>query len=81
MKKAWWLAIVPGMLALAALAFVLVLLVVKAMWAWTAPDLFPGAVKLGLVADEISWLAAFKVALFVALLAGISGARRSGSGG
>ncbi|HUU55349.1 MAG TPA: hypothetical protein VMY87_10570 [Armatimonadota bacterium] len=78
MKKAWWIAIVPGMLALAATAFVLVLLLVKVMWAWTVPDLFPGAVKLGLVAGEISWLAALKVALFAAVLAGMAGGRRSG---
>jgi hypothetical protein len=50
MKKAWWIAIVPGMVALAVMAFVLALLLVKVMWAWTVPDLFPGAVKLGLVA-------------------------------
>lgn len=78
MKKAWWIAIVPGMLALAAGVFVLVLLLLKVMWAWTVPDLFPGAVKLGLVAREISWLAALKVALFVGVLAGIAGGRKSG---
>ena len=78
MKKAWWIAVVPGMVALAAAAFVLVLLLVKVLWAWTVPDLFPGAVKLGLVAREISWMAALKVALFVGLLAGITGGRKSG---
>jgi hypothetical protein len=78
MKKAWWLAVVPGMLGLVAMALVVVLVVVKALWAWTVPDLFPGAVKVGLVAQEISWLAALKVAIFAAVLAGISGARRGG---
>jgi hypothetical protein len=86
MKKACWIAIVPGMVALAAAAFVLVLLLVKVMWAWTVPDLFPGAVKLGLVAREISWMAALKVAIFVGalkvavlggVLAGITGGRKS----
>ncbi len=78
MRKSWWIAVVPGVLALAAAAFVLVLLLVKALWAWTVPDLFPGAVRLGLVARSISWLAAFKIAIFVAVLAGIAGARRGG---
>ncbi len=78
MKKAWWLAVVPRVLGLVAVALVLVLLAVKALWAWTVPDLFPGAVKIGLVAREISWLAAFKVAIFAAVLVGIAGARRGG---
>jgi len=55
-----------------------VLLLLKVMWAWTVPDLFPGAVKLGLVAREISWMAALKVALFVGVLAGMTGGRKSG---
>ncbi len=46
------------------------------LWAWTIPDLFPGAVDQGLVAGSISWLTAFKLALFVALLTGITGMRR-----
>ena len=75
MKKPWLLAVVPGVLALAAAALVLVLLLVKVLWAWTIPDLFPGAVKEGLIAATISWLTAFKVALFAAILAGLSGAR------
>jgi hypothetical protein len=66
------------MLALAAAAFVLVLLLVKVLWAWTVPDLFPGAVEQGLVAASISWLAALKIAIAVAVLAGIAGARKSG---
>jgi len=75
MKKPWLLAIIPGALALVAAALVLVLLLVKALWAWTVPDLFPAAVEQGLIAAQISWLAALKVAIFVALLAGLTGAR------
>jgi len=77
MKKSWWLAVVPGLLGLIVLVVAVVLLVVKALWAWTVPDLFPGAVKVGLVAREISWLAAFKVSLFAAVIAGLAGARGS----
>jgi hypothetical protein len=76
MKKSWLLAIVPGGLLLAAGVLVLVLLLLKALWAWTVPDLFPGAVEQGLIAAKISWLAALKVAIFVAILAGVAGHRR-----
>ena len=64
------------MLAATAAVFVFVLLLVKALWAWTVPDLFPGAVAQGLVAKEIGWLTAVKLSIFVVLLAAISGARK-----
>jgi hypothetical protein len=60
-------------IAAACVAFVIVLLLLKSLWAWTVPDLFPGAVEQGLVAKEISWLAAAKVALFLAVLSGFAG--------
>ena len=62
--------IVAGV-TVACVAFVVVLFLIKALWAWTIPDLFPGAVDQGLVAKSISWLTAAKVALFVAVLAGV----------
>jgi hypothetical protein len=65
--------IVVAGLTVACLAFAVVLLVIKALWAWTIPDLFPGAVAQGLVAGTISWLTAMKVAILVAVLSGISG--------
>ncbi len=70
MRRACLVAIVPGVLAVMVGALVLMLLVVKLLWAWTIPDLFPGAVEGGLVVGEISWYVAFKVAVFVAILAG-----------
>jgi hypothetical protein len=76
MKKAWWIAVIPGILALIAGYIIIVLLLVKLLWAWTIPDLFPGAVEQGLVAGEISWITAFKVAVFVAVFAGLAGVRR-----
>jgi len=72
MKKSWVLAAVPGVLVLAAGVLVLVLLLVKLLWAWTVPDLFPGAVEKGFVASSISWLTALKVAIFVAVLSGFA---------
>lgn len=79
MKKAWLAAIIPGALAVAAGALVLALFLVKVLWAWTIPDLFPGAVEQGLIASEVSWLTAFKVAIFVAFLSALSGIRHHNS--
>jgi hypothetical protein len=76
MKKTWWIAVIPGILMLIAGYIIIVLLLVKLLWVWTIPDLFPGAVEQGLVAGEISWITAFKVAVFVAVLAGLAGVRR-----
>ena len=77
MKKSWIAAIVPGILALMAGIFVLALFLIKLLWSWTIPDLFPGAVEQGLIAGSITWLAAFKLALFLAVLAGFAGIRSS----
>ena len=50
--------------------FVLSLVVFKFVWAWVVPDLFPGAVDQGLVVANLTWLAAFKLAVLVAVLSG-----------
>ena len=83
MRKVWWTVIVPGCtvgcvgtIALIVGVFVLALLLIKLVWAWTIPDLFPGGVEQGLIADSLSWYTAFKLAIFVALLGGLAGARR-----
>ena len=73
MDKRWLIAIVPGILASVLGAFIVALFLVKILWAWTIPDLFPGAAKQGLIAKEISWYTSLKVAIFVAALAGIAG--------
>ena len=74
--KRWLIAIVPGILALVLGAFIVALFLVKILWVWTIPDLFPGAVEQGLIAKEISWYTSLKVAIFVAALAGIAGIRK-----
>lgn len=76
MKKSRLIAVIPGLLALVAAAFVLVLFLVKVVWGWTVPDLFPGAVEQGLVAASISWYTALKVAIFAAILAGFGGVKK-----
>ena len=54
----------------------LALLVIKLVWAWTVPDLFPGAVEQGLIAEKLSWWPAFKLAILVALLGSLAGLRQ-----
>ncbi len=73
MRNAWIVAVVPGLLALVAGVFVLTLLMLKLLWSWTIPDIFPGAVQQGLIARDLSWYTALKLAIFVAVIAGFSG--------
>lgn len=51
-------------LAVGAVVF-LALLAIRGLWAWVLPDLFPGAVQQGLIAAELSWAAAGKLALLL----------------
>jgi hypothetical protein len=69
--------IVAGGITIACIAFVVVLLLIRFLWGWTVPDLFPGAVEQGLVARSISWLTAAKVAILLAVVSGIAGGHRS----
>jgi len=76
MNKSKLVKIIPGIIALVLGVAAIMFFVIKLLWAWTVPDLFPGAVEQGLVAAEISWLTSFKLALFIGL---INGARISSS--
>ena len=76
MNKSKLFKIIPGIIALVLGVAAIMFFVIKLLWAWTVPDLFPGAVEQGLVAAQISWLTSFKLALFVGL---INGARISSS--
>ena len=62
--------IFAGIISLVTVIFVCVFFLIKFMWSWVVPDLFPGAVESGLVASEISWFTALKLALFMAILGG-----------
>ena len=64
------LKIIPGILALVIGIMILAFFIIKWIWAWTIPDLFPGAVEQGLIAKEISWFTSFKLALFLAVVGG-----------
>jgi hypothetical protein len=77
MSKSNLAGIILGGVIVACIAFVVVLFLIKALWAWTVPDLFPGAVTQGLVAGSISWGAAAKLAILAAVLSGVAGGHRS----
>ena len=53
-----------------AMTFVISLVLFKFVWAWVVPDLFPGAVTQGLISSDLTWFAAFKLAVLVAVLSG-----------
>jgi lysylphosphatidylglycerol synthetase-like protein (DUF2156 family) len=74
-NKSWLVAIIPGILVIVVAVFVVVLLLIKLVWAWTIPDIFPGAVAAGLIVKTISWYTAFKLAVFASIMAGVAGAR------
>ncbi len=63
---------IPSVMLIVIGVFVLGILMIKLIWMWTIPDLFPGAVANGLVAGRISWFAALKLSVLVALLAAIT---------
>ena len=77
MRKSWWIAVIPGALGVIVGLFILALLLLKILWGWAIPDLFPGAVEQGLVARSISWYTALKMAIFVAVLGGVAGLSKS----
>ena len=51
------------LITLIALPVILVLL--KLLWAFTVPEIFPGAVEQGLITATLSWTAALKLAVFI----------------
>ncbi len=72
MDKSKLFKIIPGAIALVLGVATVMFFVIKLLWAWTIPDLFPGAVEQGLIAAEISWLTSFKLALFLGIVRGIT---------
>ncbi len=57
-------------LVTAVVAFAVGVILVKLLWAWTIPDLFPVAVDQGLIAGGLTWLTAMKATALVAILSG-----------
>lgn len=56
----------------AVIAFGITVVVLKFVWAWVVADLFPGAVAQGLINANLTWLAAVKFAVLVAVLTGVN---------
>lgn len=52
----------------AAVTFVIGVILVKLLWAWTIPELFPAAVEGGLIVGNIAWQAALKITALFAIL-------------
>jgi hypothetical protein len=65
-----WVTVVITVLVTVAVMFVISLVVFRFVWGWVVPDLFPGAVDQGLIVADLTWLAAFKLAVLVAVLSG-----------
>lgn len=57
MEKSKVAMIISGALAIMVIVFVVSMLLIKTLWAWTIPDLFPGAVEQGLIAGSLSRIA------------------------
>ena len=67
-----WVTVAVSVLVSVAVVFVISVILFKVVWAWVVPDLFPGAVDQGLISADLTWLAAVKLAVFVAVLGGFS---------
>jgi hypothetical protein len=52
----------------AAVTFLIGVILVKLLWFWTIPELFPAAVEQGLILGDITWLTALKVTGLVAVM-------------
>lgn len=58
----------------AAIIFSITVVVLKFLWAWVVPDLFPGAVAQGLISASLTWLTTLKFAVLVSVLTGVNDA-------
>ena len=56
-----------------AIIFGITLLVLKFVWAWMVPDLFPGAVAEGLINADLTWKTAVKFAAIMVVINGANG--------
>jgi len=61
--------ILAGVVA-AAIVLIISLFLIKVFWSWIVPDLFPGAVEQGLIAESVSWLTTLKLAIVCAVISG-----------
>ena len=61
-------AIISGVIISILFISVIMSFLLKLLWAWVVPELFPGAVAQGLIVDVLSWSMAFKLVIFIMVL-------------
>lgn len=66
-----WVTAFVSIVVSVLVSFVVTLIILKFVWGWVVPDLFPGAVDDGLIVDELTWMTSLKLAILVAVLSGI----------
>ncbi|MCX7641316.1 MAG: hypothetical protein N2Z20_01615 [Elusimicrobiales bacterium] len=54
------------------IVFIAGIFIIKLLWAWTIPEIFPGACEQNLIAKKISWFTAFKMSLLFSLIATVA---------
>jgi len=59
-------------LILIILFFVIGIFVIKILWAWTIPEIFPGAVEQGLIVKNIRWFSALKLSVLFSMIATVA---------
>ena len=69
MNDKWWNTLLWRLLAIFSVALLISLILVKLLWGWAVPDMFPQAVEGGFIAGSISWFTAFKISIIVAFIA------------
>ena len=57
-------AIFCGVMISMAIMLIMMVSLLKLLWAWIVPELLPGAVAQGLIVPVLSWSLAFKLVLF-----------------
>ncbi len=69
-----WVTVGIIVLFQVAVMFVIALVLFKVVWAWVVPDMFLEGVSQGLISEDLTWLAAVKLAVLVGMLGGFSSA-------
>jgi hypothetical protein len=52
----------------AVVTFLIGVILVKLLWFWAIPELFPAAVEQGLILGDITWLTALKITGLIAVM-------------
>lgn len=72
MKVEKWVTAAVTVIVNVVVSFMVTVIIVKLVWGWVVPDIFPGAVDEGLIAGELTWFDSVKLAILVAVLSGIN---------